>query len=343
MKRKRLPAAVLFLLLMLIAFFTAVICISIGSVSLPLGDTLTVLWYSLLGWAVPEGMQSSIILNLRLPRVLCVALTGASLSLAGAAMQGLLRNPLADGSTMGVSSGASLGAIFAILIGFQLPAFPFSGTMLMAVTFAFLSLLLILSLAWILDRSMSTNTMILIGVIFTMFSHSVISLLIAFAGTKLQSITFWTMGSLSSSTLTDALILLISLLIFGTILLSLWREMNAFAIGEENAQHVGVNIRRVKLVTLISASCLIGVCVSIGGNIGFVGLVVPHMARLTAGANHKRLLPVSMIAGAIFLMLCDLTGRTILSPIELPIGVVTSLIGSVAFVIILLNKRKAGR
>jgi len=176
-----------------------------------------------------------------------------------------------------------------------------------------------------------------------MFSHSVISLLVAFAGNKLQSITFWTMGSLASSTLTDALILFVSLAVFGTVLLFLWRELNAFAIGEENAQHVGVNVRRIKLITLICASCLIGVCVSIGGNIGFVGLVVPHMARLTVGANHKKLLPVSMIAGAIFLMLCDLAGRTILSPIELPIGVVTSLIGSVAFVLILFRTRKVGR
>ena len=330
-------------MLIICAFFIAVICISAGSVSLPLGDTLTVLWKSLIGQSIPENLHANIILKLRLPRVLCVALTGASLALAGAAMQGLLRNPLADGSTMGVSSGASLGAIFAILIGFQLPGLPFSGTMLTAVAFAFLSLMMILALAWLLDRSMSTNTMILIGVIFTMFSHSVISLLVAFAGNKLQSITFWTMGSLASSTLTDALILFVSLAVFGTVLLFLWRELNAFAIGEENAQHVGVNVRRIKLITLICASCLIGVCVSIGGNIGFVGLVVPHMARLTVGANHKKLLPVSMIAGAIFLMLCDLAGRTILSPIELPIGVVTSLIGSVAFVLILFRTRKVGR
>ncbi|MFR6376410.1 MAG: FecCD family ABC transporter permease [Oscillospiraceae bacterium] len=151
---------------------------------------------TLLGERGAAGI-SNIIANVRLPRVLCVALTGASLSVCGAAMQGLLKNPLADGSTLGVSSGASLGAVISIAFGITLPGIPLAGTMSMAMLFAFLSLVVILGLAYRLDGSLSTGTIILIGVIYSMFVSSVLSLVITFAPDKVQSITFWTMGSLA--------------------------------------------------------------------------------------------------------------------------------------------------
>jgi iron complex transport system permease protein len=258
-------------------------------------------------------------------------------------MQGLLRNPLADGSTLGVSSGASLGAVIALLLGIDIPGTAFGGPMLMAMGFAFLSLLLILSLAYVLDRSLSTNSIILIGVIFSMFASSVMSLIISFADDQIRSITFWTMGSLSGTNYDHATILALALLLCGVILLRFARELNAFAIGEDNARHIGINVRRVKLLILVIVSVLIGVCVSIAGTISFVGLVVPHMARMVAGPNHKRLLSASMFSGAIFLLLADLAARTLLRPIELNIGVVTSLVGAVAFVAIFYRTRRARR
>ncbi len=318
-----------------------VLCICVGSVNIPLGDTVTVIWNTLVGKPVPEGMSRAIILSVRIPRVLCVAMVGASLSLCGAAMQGLLRNPLADGSTLGVSSGASLGAVLAIAFEITIPGFPFAGTMVMAMLFAFLSLVTILSLAYKLDYSLSTNTIILVGVIFSMFVSAVMSLVISFAGEKIKTITFWTMGSLSGTSYLNALTLLVALLLFATPVLRYARELNAFAISEENALHVGVQVRKVKLVVLICASALIGVSVSIGGTISFVGLVMPHMARMVVGPNHKRLLPVSLFAGAVFLLMADLVARVLLNPLELPIGVVTSLIGAVAFVIIFYRTRRA--
>lgn len=317
------------------------LCVCIGSVSIPLADTLTAIWNTIWGLDIPANISRNIILNVRLPRVLNVALVGAALSLCGAAMQGLLRNPLADGSTLGVSSGASLGAVIALAFDITLPGSPYGGTMLMAMAFAFLSLLLILSLAYVLDRSLSTNSIILIGVIFSMFASSVISLMISFANDHVRSIAFWTMGSLSGTNYRHARILALTLLVCGGTLLRYARELNAFAIGEDNARHIGVNVKRVKLVILITVSVLIGVCVSISGTIGFVGLVMPHMARMATGPNHKRLLPASMFSGAIFLLLADLTARTLLSPIELSIGVVTSLVGAAAFVIIFYRTRKA--
>ena len=319
---------------------TMLLCICVGSVNIPLKDTVTALWNSLWGMEIPTGISKSIILNVRLPRVLNVALVGAALSLCGAAMQGLLHNPLADGSTLGVSSGASLGAVLALALGIVIPGTTYGGTMIMAMLFAFLSLVAILGLAYTLDRSLTTHSIILIGVIFSMFASSVINLVISFAEDHIKSITFWTMGSLSGTNFGHTRILAIAVLLCGGVILRYARELNAFAIGEDNARHIGVNVKRVKLIILITVSVLIGVCVSISGTISFVGLVMPHMVRMITGPNHKRLLSSSMFSGAIFLLLADLTARTILRPIELSIGVVTSLVGAVAFVIIFYRTRK---
>ncbi len=332
---------VMFILVMLFVFF---LCICLGSVNIPLKETFRILGEGISSFFTHKTLEvtstNSILLKVRLPRVLCVMLTGASLSACGAAMQGLLKNPLADGSTMGVSTGASLGAAVAIVFGITLPNLPFAGTMVMAILFAFLSLMIVLSLAYRLDYSLSTGTIILLGVIFSMFVSSLLSLLITFSSEKVKSIIFWTMGSLSGSTYTNALVLLVTLVICGSILFALSRELNAFAVGEDSARHIGVNVRRTKVTVLITVSVLIGVCVSIGGSIGFVGLVTPHMVRLLIGPNHKKLIPASLFGGATFLMLCDLIARVILKPLELPIGVVTSLIGAVVFVFIYYHSKE---
>ena len=318
--------------LLFIAVLAAVmcLCVCVGSVNIALADTLAVFRNALTRTPQPEGLPSSILLTVRLPRVLCVALSGAALSLAGASMQGLLKNPLADGSTLGVSSGAALGAVLAIALGITFPGLPFAGTMVMAVIFAFLSLLLILALAYRLDYSLSTNTIILIGVIYSMFVSSAMSVVVTFASDKLKSITFWTMGSLQGSSFQNAAVLAGTLAVCGTVLGLHARELNAFAVGEDNARNIGVNVRRTKLVVLVASSVLIG----------FVGLVTPHMVRMLSGPNHKRLLPASMLAGAGFLLLADLAARTVLRPLELPLGVVTSLVGAVVFIFIFYRTRK---
>ena len=173
-----------------------------------------------------------------------------------------------------------------------------------------------------------------------MFVSSALSLVITFAPDRVQSITFWTMGSLAGRGYVHVLVLLGALCAFGSVLFGCARELNAFAVGEDNARHIGVNVRRVKLTVMIAVSALIGVCVSVGGTIGFVGLVTPHMVRLITGPNHRRLLPASAFGGAIFLMLCDLLARTLFDPRELPVGVVTSFIGSILFVVIFIRTRR---
>jgi iron complex transport system permease protein len=320
---------------------TLVLCVAVGSVNIPLPDAARAIWALISNTDIQSGNSVNIITGVRLPRVICAGLVGAALAISGCAMQGLLKNPLADGSTLGVSSGASLGAIIAIATGFTIPFVPLAGTTVLAALFAFLSLVIILSLAYRLDRSLSTDTIILIGIIYSMFVSALISIFIVFAGERAGHIMFWTLGSLSGSTYQSALMLTAVLALFGGILLSLSRELNAFAIGEDNARHIGVNIKRVKLLVLICVSALIGACISVGGPIAFVGLVTPHIMRMLTGPNHSRLMPASVFGGAVFLMLSDLVARTILTPKELPIGVVTSLIGAVLFIRIFFMTRRA--
>ena len=320
---------------------TFILCVSVGTVRLPWTDVIHYLSDLVFGteheYAVASAPQ---IMTVRVPRVICVALSGMSLALCGCAMQGLLKNPLAEGSTLGVSSGAALGAIIAIAFDITVPFLSLAGATVMAMLFAFGSIMLILFLAYRLDYSLSTNTIVLLGVIYSMFISSIIMFITTFASEKIRSITFWTMGSLQGSTYTESLILLTVLVIFGTVILTKREELNAFAIGEDNARSIGINIRRTRLVILISVSALIGTCVSIGGSIGFVGLVVPHMTRMIVGPNHRRLLPATLFSGAVFLMLMDLIARVIMRPRELPIGAVTSLIGAVLFVFIFAGTRR---
>ncbi len=339
MKRERLNTADIIIGCVLL-LAVIIVCVSVGSVSIPLPDVARTILGTLTGTVDKNSTLYALLIQVRLPRVLCVALVGAALSLSGVAMQGLLRNPLADGSTLGVSSGASLGAVLAIALGIHFPRLPFAGTMIMAVLFAFLSLLVILTLAYRLDYSFSTNTILLIGVIFSMFATSLISFVVTFSKDKIKTITFWTMGSLSGSSYANAAVLFGALVVCGTVLLRYGTELNAFAMGEENARTIGVDVKKVKLVVLILVSVLIGVCVSIGGTIGFVGLVIPHMTRLVVGPNHRRLMGATVFSGAAFLLLADLFARTVMRPTELPIGVVTSFVGSIVFVYLFYMQRR---
>ena len=317
------------------------LCVGIGSVNYTSAEIMQVLWNGIRGnlHETSGNGVANVILKIRLPRVCTVALVGAALALCGTAMQGLLKNPLADGSTLGVSSGASLGAVFAIALGLHIPMIGSIGVTVMSILFAFLSIILILTLAHILDYSLSTNTIILVGVIFSMFAGSVTNLLVTFAGDKVKNIMFWTMGSFTGTTFQDAGIVLLALIFCSILLLNLSAELNAFAMGEENAIHIGVNVRRVKLLIMIAVSILLGISVSVSGSIGFVGLVIPHIARFMVGPNHKKLLPISMWLGSIFLLLADLISRTILSPAVLPIGVITSFVGSIFFIYIFYTLR----
>ncbi|MGI6084591.1 MAG: FecCD family ABC transporter permease [Acetivibrionales bacterium] len=332
--------AVLGILLFFTAFFFS---ISAGSVDFSRIDTLRVLAGRLL-WVCDTGdIQDNIItiiINVRLPRVILSALVGAALALSGAAMQGLLKNPLADGSTLGIASGGALGAVISIATGFSLPFFPNAGLIFMSIMFSFLALLSILTLTYKIDYNLSNQTIILTGVIFSMFTSSITSLIVSLSANNLKQVVFWAMGSFSGRGWSHVALMLPFFLAAAIPLLCLSRELDAFSLGEEQAEYIGVDTKRVKFFILILVSVLVGVSVAVSGTIGFVGLVIPHITRFITGPGHKKLLPFSVLFGASFLMLADLLSRTVLSPAELPIGVVTSLIGALLFIYIFYSRTR---
>ncbi len=317
--------------------------VSVGSVPIPLFHVLRILTSSLFHLPIPHDIDRgtvNIVMDIRFPRAVLALLVGCSLSLAGCAFQGLLKNPLADPYTLGVSSGGALGAVAVLFFGISLPFFGDYTLPIISVLTAFLTLLIVIFFARLVHRSLSVETIILAGIIFSSFLGALISLLIALTGEELRSIIGWIMGSVSMRGWPYIGLILPFFLVGFFILMMNARELNALAFGENDARAIGVNVQRHKMYVLFAASLLTGSAVAVSGTIGFVGLVIPHMARLIWGVDHRHLLPLSMGVGGAFLVLVDLLARTIISPTELPIGVLTAIIGSPVFAFIFIRSRR---
>lgn len=327
--------------------FTAMLLgISIGTVSVPAMDIINIIGAEIFRFSPNENIDSmyaNIVMNIRLPRVILAGLVGASLAIAGAAFQGLLRNPLADPYTLGVSSGASVGAVITLFFGISIPFAGLFTLPLLSILFSFITIFLVLLFARQIERSMKVETIILTGIIFSSFLGALISLMIALTGEELRQIIGWLLGSVSMRGWAYIKIILPFFAIGSIILLLNSHELNAMSFGEERAQHIGVNVQKRKMMILIAGSILTGAAVAVSGTIGFVGLVIPHLTRLLWGPDHKHLLPLSIFTGGGFLILADLVARTIISPTELPIGVITAIIGAPVFAIILMNRRAERR
>ncbi len=318
------------------SIFALLICmwlgISSGSVDVP----VSALWDS-----TTNVSLYNILWSIRIPRVLLAGLVGASLAIAGAAFQGLLKNPLADPYTLGVSSGASVGAVVTIFFGISFPMIGSFTLPIFGMLGALITLVIVLSFARLIDRTMKMETLILTGVIFSSFLGSCISLMIALTGEQLREIIGWLLGSVSMRGW-PYVTMIIPFVIVGSIILWLnRRELNAMMYGDDRAQSLGVNVKRSKYAILIGGSMLTGAAVAVSGTIGFVGLVVPHMTRMLWGADHRHLLTLSLLNGASLLIICDLVSRTILAPAELPIGVITALIGAPVFSYIFYKQRRS--
>ncbi len=323
-----------------LVFVSLLSALFISSVHIPVSHIVQIMMEKGFGWGSTRGIEEniqSIIWEVRLPRVLLALFVGAALSLSGAAFQGLLRNPLADPFTIGVSSGAALGVVSVIFFqltifgGFTLPLFGMiGGLVILAVVFA---------LTRLSNRSMAIETIILAGIIVSSFVSSLISLIVALSGEELRQILYWLMGSVGRRGWED-IRLLLPFFVSGSLLLLIHhRELNALAMGDETAHHLGVDVRRRRMVILFGASLLTGASVAVSGTIGFVGLVIPHLVRLVIGPNHRHLLPLSMLVGGAFLVYADLAARTVIAPQELPVGVITAIIGAPVFAVLLLRKR----
>lgn len=292
---------------------------------------------------LPAGVKISdtsreIIINIRLPRVLLAALVGASLSVAGATMQGLFRNPLADPYIIGVSSGAALGATAAIVFGLTLGFAGFGAVPIMA----FAGGLSTIALVYHISRqgnSVPVMTLLLAGIAIGAFLSAFVSLLIFFSGERMHQVVFWMMGGLGGARWSYLRVMLPYVLLGYGCIYFFARELNAMLLGEDTAHYLGIDAEKLKKIFLVAASLLVSAAVSTSGIIGFIGLVVPHIVRLLAGPDHRFLLPSSALSGAILLIGADTLARTIIAPTELPVGIITALLGA-PFFLYLLRKRK---
>jgi len=334
------------LILMLIAVAAAMFAASImtGAADASLGNVLR--W--LFGVEGAEQALSArdriIILDIRLPRSVMGLLVGASLAVSGAIMQGLFRNPLADPALVGVSSGASLGAVLMIVLGSSLfgPMFAVFGFYALPVAAFLGGLFTTLLLYRIATRSGQTSvaTMLLAGIALSALANAVTGVLIFMADDKqLRDLTFWGLGSLAGANWTKIFsagpIILVSL----AIVPFLARGLNALTLGEAAAFHMGVPVQRLKNIAIVSVAASTGASVAVSGGIGFVGIVVPHVLRLVIGPDHRYLLPASALLGGTLLIFADMIARTIVPPAELPIGIITAFAGAPFFLWILLRGR----
>jgi iron complex transport system permease protein len=273
----------------------------------------------------------AILYDIRLPRIFLGACVGASLALAGASLQSLLRNPLAEPYLLGVSNGAALGTMFALvfLSGFEIgrPVFAFAG----AAIATFVVYRIAKSRA-----GMNVERLVLSGVIVTTFLSSFIILFTSLLdATRLRSFTFWLLGDLSNATRGGIYLSLAVILISVPVLFSQARALNLMMIGERDAFDFGVDIGQTRLIVFAAASALVGTSVASGGSVGFVGLIVPHLVRLATGSDNRSTIPFSAIAGAIFVVVADTIARSVIAPRELPVGAITALVGAPLFIYLL--------
>ena len=285
-----------------------------------------------------SAQQSAVLWGIRLPRVLLAGLVGGGLSIAGASLQGVFRNPLADPGIIGVSGGAAFGAVIAIVLGIEwfglltTPIFAFAAGMLTA--------LLVYRMARFQGRT-EIVTLILTGVALNAIAGAITGFMITIANSEeMRTVTFWSLGSVSGATWrTVGIVAAFSAA--GLLLLPRWGQtLNLFVLGEREARHLGVDTERMRIVVIMLAALTTGASVAFTGTIGFVGLVVPHLIRLAAGPDHRLLLPASAIGGAALLIAADLVARTVAAPVELPLGVITALAGGPFFLWLLQRTRR---
>lgn len=315
-------------MLILATPLTLLLALRFGPVPMTTGEV----WTALLGGG-PERYRV-IVQDFRLPRALLGLLVGGGLAVAGATFQALLRNPLAEPYILGISGGAAAGAVAVLTLGWvataswALPAAAFIG--------ALVAILLVFQVASAADRSLDVRVLLLAGVVVGAFFTAIIAFLLSVSeATAAQSAILWMMGSLAGADRGAVLVVAAYTLPALLLLLGLARSLNAMAIGEETARHLGTDVERIKRLSFLVASLVTAAGVAVVGVIGFVGLIVPHSIRLLSGSDHRWLIPLSFLAGAVFLTLADILARMALAPTEIPIGVVTALVGVPLFLVLL--------
>ncbi|MFC1820434.1 FecCD family ABC transporter permease [Thermodesulfobacteriota bacterium] len=320
-----------------LSFLMCILLFTVMAVSLIMGTadiSMKQVAGLLMGTLSTEDSASLIILKIRLPRIILAGLVGFALSLGGVVFQAILRNPLADPFILGVSSGSAFGAVMGIIFGFSFKL----GIPFMAFTGALITIWLVMTLG-ARQMGMESSTILLTGVIINAFFTAIIMFFISTSSdSRLHTMLFWLYGDLSQSQFGQLALIAPVVLVASLILFGLAKDLNILTSGEENALQLGVEVEKTKKLGLLIVSLIMGLIVAFSGLIGFVGLIVPHLSRMAFGSDHRQLIPVASLGGAIFLIAADTLARTLISPSELPVGVITAFMGA-PFFIILLKKR----
>lgn len=333
-KMRALHWSLIIIGLVVALFVSIVISLSIGAVNISFSEIISILFGG------GSRAHQQIILDLRLPRIALAALVGASLAVAGATMQGLFRNPMASPSVIGISSGAAFGATLAIVLGVSW----ISGSLAipaMAFIFSFIALFIVYTISRTRNGYVPVETLLLAGIAVGALFSALVSTMQYFAGEKLASVVFWLMGGLNQATWDQVMITFPAVILGCGVILALSRDLNAMMVGEEQAGNLGINVNKTRIVLLLAASLVTAMAVSFAGVIGFVGLIIPHVVRILVGPDHRILLPCSIIGGALFMIWTDTVARTIISPAELPVGIITSILGAPFFIYLLMSRKKS--
>lgn len=331
------------LISILICLAIIILGVGIGSVYIPPTDILRIIYSNIFNQPLSNEISRnsiSIIWKIRLPRAILAFIVGGALAASGSVMQSVLKNPLASSYTLGVSSGASVGAGLVIITGFTIPllgkfTLPFIG-----LVSGLLTVYLAISFTAKIDKNMENNTIILIGMVFSLFINAMITLMTALAREHIKMLTYWQMGSFSLKEWSDVSILFPIVIICIFILMRFATELDLMTFGEEQAMAMGVDIQKVKWILLGLSAALTGSAIAFVGVIGFIDLISPHVVRKVFGSTHKIVIPMSMLFGGAFMVICDLIARTIIPLSELPVGAVTALIGAPFFAYVYISKRK---
>jgi len=334
--------AMLILALMAFLIVCIVLSASKGAVELPFDKVMAIIAARTCGVHFPlnwSEQDEAIVMEIRLPRVMTAAVVGGALAAAGVVFQGLLRNPMADPYIIGTSGGAALGATIALLLPLKARWLGFTPVPLAAFIGALAAVLLVYRIARVGPRTPIT-TLLLAGFATSSMMAAVMSFLMLISGHTLRRVVLWTMGGMTASGWSQlkAVVPMVLAGMAGTYALA--GDLNAFLFGEEQAAHLGVEVERRKLMLLMLGSLLTASAVSVSGLVGFVGLVVPHVARLIFGPDHRLLLPASALAGSGFLVLADLLARVLMAPAEIPVGIITALLGAPFFIYLLRRRGK---
>lgn len=328
----------------IISIIVLILSVGVGSVYIPATDIVSVILNKLFNVSLPQSIEDSyisILWDIRMPRAFTAFFVGAALSVSGAVIQSILQNPLASSYTLGVSSGASLGAAIVITSGITSMVLGFFLLPLAGFAAGLLTVFLVIAVSEKLDQNMGNHTIILFGMVFSLFVNAILTIISAMNSEHMQRLILWQMGSFSGRRWIHVLILSICAVLGTLVIIFFVRELDIMTFGDEGAMSIGVETKKTKIILLVLATFLTGAAVCFSGIIGFVDLTIPHITRRLFGAKHKYVIPMSFVLGGAFMSFADMISRTIMAPREIPVGAITALVGAPFFAYVYFRGKRA--